>query len=410
MGLRTTGRELTGACTPSTRLGRRAVVPLVLAGLLARPTAAAEPLPTSPSGALAPVPEEPAPVPPESGPPADRDGPDPPPGAEEERTSPPPPAPTPAPGVDPAPPPVDGPAVVTVLGDADEPLTVRIAAELEILGFTPQVLPPPAAPDPRDLEGLARAHRAVAAIWVDDSSSHLELWVVDRMTGKTLLRRISLAEEPRVVAVRAVELLRAGLLELERDPDPVAAEVEPPPAALRTLRPSAPKLGLYLGLAAAGARGGLGASMLARLQFRFTPHRVVGLSVIAAAPLVAARSSFPEGDVELRMGWVGVGPRFNLGAPTQTVQGSLELVVGPAFFGVEGAARVPNLSERALKVTSFAELRAAMEIAVAARVRVVVGGAAGACLPAIGILVLERRDASWCLPYGLGEGGIAFVW
>ena len=72
-----------------------------------------------------------------------------------------------------------------------------------------------------------------------------ELWVSDRLTGKTLVRRVDADPEraPRLVAMRGVELLRASLLELESPPHDDAppatpALAQPPPSGHRALRRS----------------------------------------------------------------------------------------------------------------------------------------------------------------------------
>ena len=59
-----------------------------------------------------------------------------------------------------------------------------------------------------------------------------ELWVIDRVTGKTVVRRVNAAagdpaRAAEILAVRAVELLRASFLELAITPD---AEAAPRPA------------------------------------------------------------------------------------------------------------------------------------------------------------------------------------
>jgi hypothetical protein len=61
-----------------------------------------------------------------------------------------------------------------------------------------------------------------------------ELWVVDRMTGKTLVRHVradpkAAARIPEVLSVRAVELLRASFLELAITSRPGAKPPEEPP-------------------------------------------------------------------------------------------------------------------------------------------------------------------------------------
>jgi hypothetical protein len=86
----------------------------------------------------------------------------------------------------------------------------------------------------RDLQRAAREHHAVAAIRVLVSSGTVELWIADRVTGKVVLRDVLAQGEGNkisesTVALQAVELLRASLLEVEA-PHPPRGEVTPPPA------------------------------------------------------------------------------------------------------------------------------------------------------------------------------------
>lgn len=302
--------------------------------------------------------------------------------------------------------------LVAVVGDADSELTRRIAAELELIGFHSRIVAPPPDPDPRRLESLSRGLHAAAAIYIDTGQAQLELWVVDRMTGKTLLRRISLEEEPRVVAVHAVELLRAGLLELDRNPEPVAAEVSPPPQVRTLLRPESPRFGLSLAAAIAWAPGGLSPAGQLHAAFRFMPHPRIGLFAGAVAPMVASRIRADEGEAEVRAGWFIVGPRLGFGRPRGTVHGDLALGLGPAFFGMTGApGPTPGYeSRRDLVVTAVAELSAALEINLTARLRFRLGASAGICMPVPRVNFGNRRVTQWCLPYAAGSLGLAYVW
>jgi hypothetical protein len=81
---------------------------------------------------------------------------------------------------------------------------------------------------------------ATVGLFLSSDGRSAEVWVVDRLTGKTVVRRVGTASESperlaEVLAVRAVELLRASLLELameERGSTPPAA----PPASGDTVR------------------------------------------------------------------------------------------------------------------------------------------------------------------------------
>ena len=109
------------------------------------------------------------------------------------------------------------PAVPAAVSEA----LVRLQAELTVEGFDAQVSEVELGPDVRaELERLAptMAATAVVAVVAGADPAGAELWVVDRMTGKTVVRRVhadpKAARIAEVLSVRAVELLRASFLEL----------------------------------------------------------------------------------------------------------------------------------------------------------------------------------------------------
>jgi hypothetical protein len=84
-----------------------------------------------------------------------------------------------------------------------------------------------------DVESSGGTEVATVRLVRDPQTRATELWVSDRLTGKTLVRRVRADPErsPRLVALRGVELLRASLLEMAQPPPPeVVRLVAPPPA------------------------------------------------------------------------------------------------------------------------------------------------------------------------------------
>jgi hypothetical protein len=129
--------------------------------------------------------------------------------------------------------------VVVVRPAASDPLlaeaTTRLSAELTAAGFSVTLLDEKPGTDPRqrvESANLDPPPVATLAILHLGEGAAAEVWVADRLTGKTLVRRIdvgSVSRErmPSVLAVRAVELLRASLLEATV-PEAAAVPNEPP--------------------------------------------------------------------------------------------------------------------------------------------------------------------------------------
>ena len=175
----------------------------------------------------------------------------------------------------------DQPVMVLLLRrvPADEILAeavLRIKGELEAGGFHVAVadidVSEPEA-DPRALmerAGQDLAPSATIGIFGNLEKGSAELWVVDRITGKTVIRRLEVqasSDRPisEVLAIRAQELLRASLVEClveENRPNPTMAT--PPPQIHRWVKQAVESrvapwtLGLELGATTFGSWGGIG--------------------------------------------------------------------------------------------------------------------------------------------------------
>lgn len=318
---------------------------------------------------------------------------------------------------------------IAVVDDATAPeVTARLVAELRFLGFAPEVVAPPPRIEPEALFELARASGAAAAISVDVAGGRVQVWIVDRITGKLVARELGLAPEadaapppeadaapepatlePREIAVRTVELLRASLLEVEHAPPPREAEVPVTPAARRTLRRPRPRFGAAAAVAVGGAPGGLPVAVHARAHARFMPHPFVGVLLSGTAPLHAVEVSAPEGSARIRTGWLGVGPRVALRPPDATVVPELSAVAGAAFVGMDGTGAPGHLGARALVVDAIFEATAGLEIALSPRIRLRLEAAAGTCARTVRVRFAGRPVATWCRPHALGSVGIGVV-
>ena len=115
---------------------------------------------------------------------------------------------------------------------------VRLRGELVAAGFAAEVVETALGPDVRSsLEKLAPASAgsatALVAVVASANPANVDLWVIDRVTGKTVVRKVNAGatDAPRVaevLSVRAVELLRASFLELAIATPPPSAEAPPP--------------------------------------------------------------------------------------------------------------------------------------------------------------------------------------
>ena len=101
----------------------------------------------------------------------------------------------------------------------------RLRGELSMHGFEVVVVPP-SSTSPGTLSAVAERHSAVASVTFARSGGHAtaDVWVSDRVTGKTTIRTVSTSagtEGPSLLALRSVELLRISLQKFpKRSPPP----------------------------------------------------------------------------------------------------------------------------------------------------------------------------------------------
>lgn len=185
----------------------------------------------------------------------------------------------------------------------------RLAGELRAAGFS-VVRVTSAKPDPRgSLEDALATSGAAAGIVLErnEDRARAEIWVSDRLTGKLSVRPLSGDDGPPVLAVRAVELLRASLLELEPEATPKGVERAPIDALVK--RPPVEKPAPHASL-----RAGFGVEA----SFVTTLHPEVG--AFAFAPALRA---FGSADM-------GLGGRLTVVAP----------MLGTELEGALGIARI----------------------------------------------------------------------
>ncbi len=156
------------------------------------------------------------------------------------------------------------PLVVLLRPDPPDPalsqMFVRIEGELETVGFAVTIVAKPADQEPRAAIEQASSSLAPAAVIgvFGDPLVGMELWVADRLSGKSLVRHLSASGESgarasEVLAIRAAEQLNAGLVELDLWPKPVSTAPPPAPVAPST-KVSPPETALPSGRVAERSR------------------------------------------------------------------------------------------------------------------------------------------------------------
>jgi hypothetical protein len=220
--------------------------------------------------------------------------------------------------------------------------STRLRAELISAGF--DVVEVDSAPgDPRaEVEGAEGSAGSFATVALNRASfgAFADVWISDHLTGKTVVRRLEVTEASNaatVLAIRALELLRASLLEVAEPQRATEPVLTPPPDVLEWMEPVLPEpapgprslfAGNTLAVSALGLLGtrGLGLALgpSLRVSHGLGSHWFGRIS--ATGPLVGPEPERAEGRATVRQefaaldlgvstagrpfaafGWIGAG-------------------------------------------------------------------------------------------------------
>lgn len=262
---------------------------------------------------------------------------------------------------------------------------VRIKSELEVGGFLVEVADSDAAEaDPRALmerAGRAQSPSATIAIFGDLHSGTADLWVVDRMSTMTVIRRLEVqasADQPisEVLAIRAQELLRASLVESRVEENRPEPPVVPPRRPIHRLVKRAVEsslapwtLGIEVGASTFGGWGGIGPTLApaARLRLAMDERFWVRLTALGLGTRPQVGTALGTARVSQNLlllecaAWLRPGrllrPLVSLGAGAQRV-------------AVEGTSSMPYQGERSARWFVAADLGAGLALRLQAHLEV----------------------------------------
>lgn len=228
---------------------------------------------------------------------------------------------------------------------------VRMHGELVSAGFDVQITASTAGADPRaSLEQTASGNNvdAVVALLGDVSPGSVEVWVIDRVTGKSVVRRIPNQPESNraaeILAIRAIELLRASLLEIAMagSGEPVAVP-KPPPVevtrfvdrALDARRDS--RWAIEVGGSLVASFDGVGPALLPMVRLDLALGSYVLMRATAAGLGTRARVQASSGwaDLAEQFGLIEAGVRLR---PRKRLRPFFSLGAGAQHTSAEGRA------------------------------------------------------------------------
>lgn len=320
------------------------------------------------------------------------------------------------------------PRIVLVAPAKDAGIAVRIRAELEALHFEVLDVAMGAEPPAREpLEDAARKSDAVAAVRIVPSSAGVEVWIVDRMTGKTVLRELVAEDEPphgdsATIALRVMELLRASLMELDA-PRPPPGEVAPPPIIREILAPrraeepraavpdKRPFLTLELGPSMLMSPGGIGPSGLLHTSVHIQrPSERFGMSAFVSTPVVPANLVGPEGTATARFGLLGVGLRGSFAPRGAAWNVNVGAGLSAVLLHFEGRPERPYAGASETLFTFAPYLRAGLGYAVTPHLRIRADALTGVTVQRPVVKFSGRVAATWGLPFISPSLGAELSW
>lgn len=188
----------------------------------------------------------------------------------------------------------------------------RLQGELTVHDFEVIVLDAEGdAPSPRELAKAAERVRAVATVSLirTEGLASADVWISDRVTGKTSMRTIATsqrAEASSVLAIRAVDLLRASLREFgpgEPPADVVGASPERAPEHVRrwaTVPPPREPFSVDVGVVLQSTLSRLGSVYGPSLSLGYAVSERFGARVAFQGPLWGAHTSASGTELALR--------------------------------------------------------------------------------------------------------------
>jgi hypothetical protein len=244
--------------------------------------------------------------------------------------------------------------VALVTTDPTAELSHRVEEQLEALGFDVVVLNPPAtgSAGPTSLEQTARNVGAIAAVRIVPMAQSVQVWTAEPVTGQAVFRELlpPAGQKPSdaAVALGAVELLRASLLELHppepaTPPKPPApAPTCPPPIVPPPERTPEPRLGVTagvgMGLGIAG-RPSIAWEIAAwvRLQGRLGLR---AFAIVDASP--ANLTAAPYGNIDVTAQLYGAELAYDLAPSSNTWVPVVGLGLAAADVTVRGVGASTN--------------------------------------------------------------------
>jgi hypothetical protein len=296
----------------------------------------------------------------------------------------------------------------------------RLEAELRSRGLTVIEVDSSSARDSREhLSELAQQQSAIAAVQLVDRGSKVEVWIADRVTGKTVFRELSVASGPQdgvddSIAVGVAELLRASLMELNAPAAPrgdypvtrsiqALAYVPPPPVSPPAKGASQLRLSAAFGMGA-GMRG-IGPTALVSAAAGWATRSGLGIEGLVGDTIVAGTVERSNGKASVGSFWFGGGASFE----SKAIASIFAARAGAGFAGARirakgESATVPFVTDSESRWSAGPYVHGSVGVG-SASLRLVVDASVLVLLSVPPIRFADQRIGTWGQPamfYTLG--------
>lgn len=301
------------------------------------------------------------------------------------------------------------PRVAALIPPANAAMTARIRAELAAAGFELRAAEPRSLPPSRnEIAAFARKEQAIAGLALISSENAIEIWIVDRVTGKTVVRELSSkpgqqSEQDRVdlVAICTLETLRATLLEVTVARH-TRGEVASPSAVRALLSPGPSRFALRVASAVGYGSDSLGPAVELGLSGTVAILPRLRLGLDAFVPLTTPALTGPEGRAELGLSLVGA---FVEGSLTDPLALADVMVGGGAWLGVltlRGRAQSSYVDSTVQVVTLVPHLDLGARARLSRRIAFLARVSGAVATPKANVRFAGREVATWGRPFALG--------
>jgi hypothetical protein len=315
-----------------------------------------------------------------------------------------------------------GPAKVALVHDPmpnvlQQRTITRLRAELTAAGFEVTEVGRQ-ADDARDAAEAEQPANGVFAtiVVVPRAPDTADIWVADRITMKTVVRRVQVgsgsgSDVATILAVRAVELLQACLLEAVDRPSEPIPRSQPLPADVsdwmdRRASAAKPPFSLGAGLGVLHSFGNVGPAALPVLGFSYRSTSGMSLALRAGATAFASQLESHAGTVAARQQLATIDLGYELVPGAGRVRPIALVGAGVYHLDVAGTTSPPYQGRTERLLAALLEIGLGAEVPFGPRVSLVAALRALLVLPKPVIRAAGEEVGSTGRPSLLGEAAV----